>query len=261
MEAYLTYSMDKDVRHRASTGGFCKEFIRYCLNDRIVNKAIITVLGEGKESLTPTTIITDDLSIIMSTKSNTIYDKTNPLSVLKQLGNEKYLFVGLPCHIRPMKLYCERKGISVLTVSLFCNHLSKSYYQSVLDKVGLTKEEVIHFEYRGSGWAGYVKIVTDSGEIKIDHHECWDNYSKNVNMLSKCKRCKEMVSLDADICVGDAWIQSVMNNDKECTCITVAMNNNANQLVIDSCNEGYIHLECMPSLESTNYYNKIRKGK
>lgn len=247
MKHYLSYSLDKDVRHRASTGGFCKEFIRYSLENKIVDKAIITVLGENKEALVPTTVITNDIEKIMSTKSNTIYDKTNPLSVLKRLdSNENYIFVGLPCHIVPLKTYCKRKNIKVFAISLFCNHTSNNkYYKSVLDKVGLVESDVKHFEYRGSGWAGYVTIITNDGtEIKVNHHECWSNYSeKYLEMLPKCKKCTKFIINDSDICVGDAWLPRVINKDKEGTCIVSAMNTVSDKLIEDCYEKKYIYLE------------------
>lgn len=265
MKHYLSYSLDKDVRHRASTGGFCKEFIRYSLENKIVDKAIVTVLGENKEALIPTTIITNDIEKIISTKSNSIYDKTTPLSVLKELNSsESYIFVGLPCHIAPLKRYCESKDIKVFTISLFCNHTSNNkYYKSVLDKVGLIESDIKHFEYRGSGWAGYVSIITnDDVEIKINHHECWSNYSeKYLEMLPKCKKCVKLISNDSDICVGDAWIQRIINKDKEGTCIVLTMSSLSNKLIEDCSKKGYIYLEQMDSSEFDIYHNTVIKSK
>jgi len=208
-----------------------------------VDKAIITILGDGVEALIPSTIITDDISVILSTKSNTIYDRTNPLSILKDLDNtQSYVFVGLPCHIKPFKLYCESKQIKVITISLFCNHTSNKYYKSVLDRLHLTEKDVKHFEYRGSGWAGSVKVITDTGEIKLDHHECWNYYMANYyDPLEKCKTCVK--PKDADICVGDAWIPKIINSDKKGTCIVLATNSKADKLINECFIKGYIHLE------------------
>lgn len=265
MKCYLSYSLDKAVRHRASTGGFCKEFIRYSLENKIVDKAIVTILGDGKDALIPTTVITNDIEKIMSTKSNTIYDKTNPLSVLKRLdSNESYVFVGLPCHIIPLKKYCKRKNIKVFTISLFCNHTSNNkYYKSVLDKVDLTEKDVKHFEYRGSGWAGYVTIITNDGvKIRVNHHECWSNYSeKYLEMLPKCKKCTKFIINDSDICVGDAWLPRIINKDKEGTCIVLTMNFLSNKLIEDCSKKGYIYLEQMNSSEFDIYYNTVIKSK
>ena len=120
MKKYLSYSLNDEVRHRASSGGFCKEFLKFVIENKIADKVIITVLGEGHESLIPKTIITNDINKILSAKSNTIYDKTSPLSILKELDNtQSYVFVGLPCHIKPFKRYCERKQIKAVTISLF----------------------------------------------------------------------------------------------------------------------------------------------
>lgn len=251
MKSYLSYSLDDAVRYRASSGGFCKEFLRFCIETKVVDKAILTILGDGNECLVPRTIVTDDIKKIMSAKSNSIYDRTNPLSVLKKLNSdESYIFVGLPCHILPMKKYCSAKNVKVITISLFCNHTSRSYYKSVLNDVGLTESDVRHFEYRGSGWPGSIRIVTDVGEIKLDYVDWWNKYSKNyLDMLPKCKKCIKSISNDADICVGDAWLQRIVSVDKKGTCITVAMNLYSDKLIKDCAEEGYIYCEEMPDGE------------
>lgn len=269
MKSYLSYSLDDAVRHRASSGGFCKSFLQFCIETKVVDKAIITVLGDGSNALVPSTIITDDIEKILSTKSNSIYDKTNPLSVLKKLNSdERYIFVGLPCHILPLKKYCAKKNIKVFTISLFCNHTPLTYYKSVLDNVGISEDSVRHFEYRGSGWPGSTRIVTDDEDIKLNFSECWNTYSeKHVEMLAKCKRCIKLISEDADICVGDAWIQRVLNRDKKGTNMVVVMNSNSNVLVNDCSKKGYIYLEHLSNSEfdaqrKASIKNKIdRKSK
>jgi len=253
MLSYLSYSLDDNVRYKASTGGFCKEFIRFVLENKIVDKAVVTVLGEGSDSLVSKTIITSDVERILSTKSNTIYDKTNPLSVLSKMSSkESYIFVGLPCHILPAKLYCKKRNIKIFTISLFCNHVSNNkYYKSVLDKIGLTKEDVKHFEYRGSGWPGSVRVVSnDNNEIKIDHVKCWDYYSNEYFEMSyKCKKCDKFISLDADICVGDAWIPRIIDKDNKGTCIVIAINTVSDKLIHYCADNDYIYLEKINNVE------------
>jgi len=261
MKCYLSYSLDDEIRYKASSGGFCKEFIKFFIENKIADKAIITILGEDDKSLVPKTIITNNIEKIMSTKSNTIYDKTNPLSVLKELNSdEKYVFVGLPCHILPIKKYCKMKNIKIFTISLFCNHTpnNNKYYNSVLKKAGLIESDVKHFEYRGSGWPGFVSIITNDAEIKIDHKSCWSNYiNKYFDMLDKCKKCTKFISYDADICVGDAWLQRVKNVDRKGTCIALSMNSEADELIKNCFDYGYIYIENLKNSEFESYYKKM----
>lgn len=262
MKCYLSYSLNDAVRYKASSGGFCKEFIRFSIENRIVDKAIVTVLGENDESLIPKTIITDDIEKIMSTKSNTIYGKTNPLSVLKELNSdESYILVGLPCHITPLKKYCAKKNIKILTISLFCNHTPNNniYYKAVLKETGLLESDIKHFEYRGSGWPGFTRIITNSGEeIKIKFKHSWSNYKRNYfDMLPKCKKCIRFITDDADICVGDAWLNRIKSVDKKGTCIVLSMNSNADRFIKDCSKKDYIFLEQMENSEFDSYYKTI----
>lgn len=261
MKSYLSYSLDDALRYKASTGGFCKEFIRFVLENKIVSKAIVTVLGENTESLVAKTVVTNDIERILSTKSNTIYDKTDPLSVLSELtSDESYIFVGLPCHVLPVKMYCKRRNIKIFTISLFCNHTSNNKFaKTVLAKANLTEDDVKHFEYRGTGWPGFVSIITNiDEEIKIDFPESWANYADNhLDMLPKCKKCTKLVSPEADICVGDAWLQRVMAKDKRGTCIVLSMNSYADTLMKYCAEKKYISLEYLPSTEFDNYHKNI----
>lgn len=266
MKYYLSYSLNKNIRYKASSGGFCKEFVRFLIETKIVDKAIITVLGDDVKSIVPETIITNNINKIMSTKSNTIYDKTNPLVVLKSLkSNEKYVFVGLPCHILPVKKYCKKRNIKIFTISLFCNHTPNTarYYELILDKVGLTKNDLHHFEYRGSGWPGFVTIITnDNKEIKLKHSDCWANYKKaGFNMPLKCKKCEKFVSMNADICVGDAWLQRILSVDNDGTCIILSMNNYADSLINQCAMKGFIYLEHVNDDEFNEYYQRLIKYK
>jgi len=262
MKCYLSHSLDDDVRFKASSGGFCKEFIRFFIENKIVDKAIITVLGNDNESLIPKTIITNDIEKIISTKSNTIYGRTNPLGVLRSLNkDESYIFVGLPCHIKAVKKYCADKDIRVFTVSLFCNHTpdKDSYYKSILEKVNLTRADVKHFEYRGSGWPGSVRIVMNNNrEIKLDHTVCWANYKRNyLKLMSKCKKCTDFIADNADVCVGDAWLNRIKNVDKKGTCIVLTMNPIADKC-IKSCHiKGYISLEMLENSEFAAYHQTM----
>jgi coenzyme F420 hydrogenase subunit beta len=261
MKCYLSYSLNDNTRYKASSGGFCKEFLRFSIENRIADKAIITVLGENNESLVSRTIITNDIKIITSTKSNTIYDKTNPLSILSELkSDESYVFVGLPCHILPLKKYCKKRNIKVITISLFCNHTSNNkYYKNVLEDANILEKDVKHFEYRGSGWPGFVSIITNNDEkIKIKHAYCWSSYKKNCfNMLSKCKKCVKFITNDADICVGDAWLNRIKNVDKKGTCIVLSMNPNADRLINICSKKNYIFLERMENSEFNSYYKSM----
>lgn len=264
MKCYLSYSLNEAVRYMASSGGFCKEFLKFSLENKIADKVIITVLGENEKALVPKTIITDDVENIMSPKSNSIYDKTNPLSILKELNsNESYIFVGLPCHIQPLKEYCKRKSVKVFTISLFCNHTSNNkFYKSVLDSAGLVEKDIKQFEYRGSGWAGFVHIVTNNEDIKLPYLDCWTNYYNNhLDMLPKCRKCIKFISPDADICVGDAWLQRVVSKDKKGTCIVLSMNSNADRLVENCFKKGYIYLKQMENSEFDTHHKVAVRNK
>ena len=246
MKAYLSYSTDNDIRYRASSGGFCKELMKFLIKNQIYDKVILTELGDGNLSLVSQTVITDNIEKILSVKSNTIYGNTNPLSVLNELNkNESYIFVGLPCHIKTVREYSKKNDIKILTICLFCNHTPDyGYTKYILDKHNVKKNDVIHFEYRGSGWPGNTKIKTKNGESMMNFPALWSRYNDHTpTPLKKCKCCVDFISSEADICVGDAWVQRIIEKDKLGTNIVIGMNEIGNDLIKKCYDNGHISIE------------------
>lgn len=262
IKSFLSFSLNKDIRHLASTGGFCKEFIRYMIEKEYVDKAIITVLGDNDKALIPKTIITEDISAILSVKSNTIYDRTNPFSIIDKLDNNKrYILVGLPCHIPVFKKISKERNISIFALSLLCNHTPKKYFETALQEANIKKEDVCHFEYRGHGWPGYVCIKTKSGKnIKISHKEIWKKYMReNFDMMPRCRYCHNVLSYEADICVGDAWIKEISQKDKEGTNLVISMNCYAEHLIRECSEDKRIYLKDIKNDYIIEFEQKIKK--
>ena len=141
MKSYLSYSLNDVIRTNSSSGGCCKEITRFCLENNIADKAITTKLN----GLRPETLITNDLNIIMSPNTNSIYQETNPLSVLSDMSkHERYVFVGLPCHIKAVKNYCAKNDINIITISLFCNCTPVGFEDNVLKHLNINREDVIN---------------------------------------------------------------------------------------------------------------------
>jgi len=263
MKGYLSYSTSNEIRYMSSSGGFCKELLRYLIEAKIYDKAILTELGDGETALIPQTVITDDMEKILSTKSNSIYANTQPLSVLPELKqDESYVFVGLPCHVKTVREYSRKHGIDILVVCLFCNHTPDfGYTKYILDKHGIDERDVTHFEYRGTGWAGKTKIKTRDNEILIDFPSLWSSYNNNTpTPLKKCRCCAEFISDQADICVGDAWIERITKKDDLGTNIVIGMNEIGNDLIKKCGESGCIVVENLDDEEFQNYMDtQIRK--
>jgi len=206
---YLAYSTNDEVRYQASSGGFCKSFLNFLLETNEVDKVIITRLKKD-EPLTAETIITDAVEDILSPRTNSIYGTVHPFSVLRELEcGVRYVFVGLPCHVRAFYKYAEKNNINIFLISLLCNHIpyEDGVSNSILSSMYINKHEVTYFEYRGHGWPGFVYIKTIIGEeFKLSFSSCWSRYmSRTPQLPVKCKKCLDISGIYSNISVGDPW--------------------------------------------------------
>lgn len=240
MKGFITYAADEKLRYTSSTGGTCKQIIKFCLDNNIVDNAIITLLDKP---FSPKTIITNNLDIILSPKCNSIYEKTNPLSVLSQLKiNERYIFVGLPCHILPFKTYCEKYSIKNITICLLCNCTPINFLEKLIAKENINKENIKEVYYRGNGWPGYVHFIFNDGtDKKINAREAWSYwYNKHFEVNKKCLLCKDILSYHSDFCVGDAWHLFDPTKKQDGINCTLAVNDNAINIIKNAGDQKYL---------------------
>lgn len=187
---YLAYSKDISIRFNASSGGAVKSILIDLLSQRIVDKAIITVI----DGLKPKSIITNDVREIC-TNANSIYYPTNPLTCLPLLRpNEKYILVGLPCHIHTIKRL-QTYGIAkeiIFTISLFCNHTpDPSWTSEIIERHGCSS-----ICYRKGGSPFYNSVYGFS----------------NKHMPVTCKNCYlNRISAESDFSAGDPWLYKDCN--------------------------------------------------
>jgi hypothetical protein len=185
---YLAYSKDTKIREEATAGGVVKSILCDLLSRNKVDYVLITRMnGRIAE-----TIITANIEDIISPATNSIYQPTNPLSLLSSLDStKKYAAVLLPCHIHTLRRL-QGYGIGneiVFTISLFCNHTPNIEWTEANFKDNSV-------QYRGGkGLKNYTKHFPVSGY-----------------MPETCKKCYvDRSGIDADISAGDAW--AFGNND------------------------------------------------
>lgn len=230
---FFAHSADDQTRFQSSSGGFIKSFLVYLLESSRVDMVIITRTGDSSNPLVPETIITNSREDILSTRTNSVYALNNPLKVLNEIDSEKkYAFVGLPCHVRNLKLMQKRgKYTNIMTViGIFCNHVPNlAFTEGILKKLKVKVEDVKQIEYRGNGWPGDFTAHLKNGQSRfISCTEVWSNDLNNGPKMCKC--CSE-IGVSADICVGDPWNLGLERTDEKGMSLVICRNRGANDLV------------------------------
>lgn len=210
---FYGYSLNKDIRYEASSGGLITQLSLYALNRGLVDGVISVGPAEYNPIRFEAKICNSEEEVIKNAGSK--YCPVSLNKVLKKLINEnndkRYLYIGLPCHIwglkRIMKMRPRLKHKIKFVFGLFCSHTS-SYKgtEFILKKWDFGNEEVKKLNYRGQGWPGSMTIYGNKN-LKIPHKINWERYFGNNYFTPKyCFVCNDLYAVDSDISFGDAWL-------------------------------------------------------
>jgi len=242
---YFAHATDEQIRFSASSGGFCKGFLLFLIEHKVIDEAIITRTGPPKSPFKPETIITNSKQDIISTRTNSVYAPNNPLKVLNKIEPQKsYAITVLGCHCRELRLK-QSMGIAKnigIVIGLLCNHTPKiKFARDIINKLNIREKDIKQIEYRGHGWPGKFSVYLTNNEIIQEQFlNIWSN---DLNNGPKCCRsCKE-ISMKADIVACDPWGLGREKYDKIGTTLIVCRNKKSDDLVVSAEKKGYIVLE------------------
>jgi len=242
--SYFSYSADENIRFSSSSGGFCKSFLVYLIESGEVDAAIITRTGSPESPLISETIITNSISDIVSTRTNSVYAPANPLSALKSLEeNKSYVIVLTGCSVRDLRLI-QKNGLAKnikIVIGLMCSQIPKiDVTKKIINMLEIKEEDIRQIEYRGNGWpGGFTAHLKDGSKKFTSEAKYW---SKDFGSgIERCQHCSEMSS-DADIVLCDPWNLGLEKVDKIGTTMVIARNKTADLLIREANKAGYIKL-------------------
>jgi coenzyme F420 hydrogenase subunit beta len=214
LESYVGYSADSSLRYNAASGGIVTALLLNAFERETIDVVLAVMSSKDSPFESSAEIIKNRESISGSAGSR--YLPVEYSKALKQLIYDNSLksagIVGLPCHIDGIKRACLkvpklRKKIA-FTIALFCKQTKDlRFTDMVLAKIGVEKENVKEIRFRGGGWPGLIQIITwDGSIIRYPYEEfnaLWGTFSCTP---VSCLLCTTPMGEDADISVGDAWL-------------------------------------------------------
>lgn len=241
----VSYSKDEEIRLNSSSGGFCKSFLCFLIEKKIVDYVILTRMKENSTS--PETIITNKKEKIIN-RTNSIYEYNDQTKILSQLDKCKtYAFIGLPCFTRFIKNKKSKYSNIKLTISLLCNQApSCSFKKHLLKDNDVKEKELEDIDYRSGKHPGRIQLFYNNGNNKIldgFFPEYWKKYNYEYKFAPKCcLKCNLYEGLESDISAGDAWPLPKYNKPEGWTKLLVR-NNYAMNLIHQAHCENYIYYE------------------
>ncbi|WP_095198116.1 Coenzyme F420 hydrogenase/dehydrogenase, beta subunit C-terminal domain [Mesorhizobium carmichaelinearum] len=124
---------------------------------------------------------------------------------------EPFALIAKPCDITAVRnlarLDPRVDQYMLYTLAFVCggaSDLSKS--EQVLQRFGLSEDELTLFRYRGYGNPGLNRIETSDGRaFELTYRQLWEDEDKWM-IQSRCKICPDAIGQVADIAVHDAWL-------------------------------------------------------
>lgn len=258
---YTGYASDHVLRYKSTSGGLVTAFLRYALEEGIVDGAIVTRMEAGNPPIAKAFIATTIDEIISAVGSK--YCPVSVAECLRALENGKrYAVVGLPCHIYGIRKLTDfnariRKSIS-LYLGLLCGGMP-SYYGTfyILKSYNMEKHYITDFEYRGGGWPGRLLIRGKKQtpdrriEIRVPYPEYWrDSYQ--FFFPYRCMLCHDGFNEFSDISFGDAWLSNLIKKDAKAVSLIITRTDVGEHYIQQAFKKDHIQIK------ATNVQNILR---
>ncbi|MDX8495122.1 Coenzyme F420 hydrogenase/dehydrogenase, beta subunit C-terminal domain [Mesorhizobium sp. VK22B] len=124
---------------------------------------------------------------------------------------EPFALIAKPCDVTAVRNLArldrrvdEHMRYALAFVCGGASDLTKS--EQVLQRFGLSEDELTLFRYRGHGNPGLNRIETRDGRaFEISYRQLWEDEDKWM-IQPRCKICPDAIGQVADIAVSDAWL-------------------------------------------------------
>ena len=207
---WFGWASDPEVRHVGASGGVATALMQSALEAGLVD-AVVAVRMSVSNPLEAEAVICRSASEIAScrgSKYNVVAINTALGRILDEPG--RYALVGLPCHIQGLRLAQRHsRGLServTFAMGVFCGLTNEPRATAVLaHQAGLDPTMVREVSYRGPGWPGGARLVTDRVTRWRDYPDYVDRRFMALTP-PRCRLCPDALAELADVSVGDAWL-------------------------------------------------------
>lgn len=204
------YAIDPQVRFRGSSGGVLSALTIHLLETGEVDFVLATGADPDDAIGNVTTRRRSRDEVIAAAGSR--YAPSSPLADLEThlAAGRPFAFIGKPCDVATLRRMAKRDpridALIPYKLAFFCAGVpSRSGTQAVLDALGVARDDVTHFQYRGEGWPGLARARRHDGtEESMTYEASWGRIL-NKHLQFRCKICPDGTGEFADVACADAW--------------------------------------------------------
>ncbi|MBN9551483.1 MAG: Coenzyme F420 hydrogenase/dehydrogenase, beta subunit C-terminal domain, partial [Alphaproteobacteria bacterium] len=207
----LGSAADSTVRFVGSGGGTLTALGQFLLNSGRVKFVLHVAASRSMPMRTERRLSFDAASVVEGAGS-----RYGPAATLVDFNailerGEPFALIAKPCDItavRNLARLDRRVDEHMLYALAFvcggASDLTKS--EQVLQRFGLSEDELALFRYRGHGNPGLNRIETRDGRaFEISYRQLWEDEDKWM-IQPRCKICPDAIGQVADIAVSDSWL-------------------------------------------------------
>ncbi|HEU4687975.1 MAG TPA: Coenzyme F420 hydrogenase/dehydrogenase, beta subunit C-terminal domain [Vicinamibacterales bacterium] len=218
LEIWEGWASDPEVRYKASSGGLLSALSLYCIEQG----GFGGVIHAGMDPATPwmnRNHVSRDRDGIMA-RTGSRYAPSAPCSAIGNIekSDKPHVFIGKPCDASAVS-ELRRRDPAVqrsvgLVLTFFCAGTpSTRGTLDLMDGLQSGPDRIREVRYRGEGWPGKFRVITETGEEKktLSYKESWGKLTSYRPL--RCNLCPDGLGRVSDIACGDAWDQYEEDGD------------------------------------------------
>jgi len=204
------YALNDNVRYHGSSGGVISALAIYLIESGKVAFVAQNAVSKINPLMNELQISRNADDVIHAAGSR--YAPSAPLREIKNLfaTGERFAFIGKPCDVAALRNYIQVNPSLTAQVpymlSFMCAGIpSQLGTDEILNHFSVKSDQVKSMRYRGEGWPGKTKVVTQDNEIhQMDYETSWGTIL-NKHLQFRCKICPDGTGEFADVVCADAW--------------------------------------------------------
>lgn len=201
---------DAQIRREGSSGGVVSALAVFLLESRQVDFVAQIAVSAGDPLANEVQMSRSRADVLRAAGSR--YAPAAPLARLEEYlsTGQRFALIGKPCDVAAVRNLAKvdtriSRQVPFL-ISFMCAGVpSIKGTHAVLDKLGVQVDRVQSFRYRGDGWPGMARAVSQDGVVgEMDYASSWGTIL-NRHLQFRCKICPDGTGEFADVVCADAW--------------------------------------------------------
>lgn len=210
VRSQVGHARDEEVRKNGSSGGVLSALALYLIESGEVD-FVLQIAADPASALRNTAQTSRSRADVLRAAGS----RYAPAAPLDRIGEhlssgQRFAVIGKPCDIaalRNLATMDPRVNAQVpYMLSFMCAGVPSVHgTHEMLKAMGISADEVVSLRYRGDGWPGNARAVTQNGKsAEMDYPTSWGTIL-NRHLQFRCKICPDGTGEFADITCADAW--------------------------------------------------------